>query len=126
MEVARLWACGDLIDQQQEEQERAQIDEALAALGLVPERPVDVGASECWLWPDNVAAWNVFCSVSTQWRVGINGPTGLDYASVIAHMRHGLQVPEQEFDSLYAGVLAAESGALKGFAELRGRNGGKP
>lgn len=31
------------------------------------------------LWPDNLLAVNAFIAMSTQWRVGMNGPTGLDY-----------------------------------------------
>jgi hypothetical protein len=37
--------------------------------------PVDV-------WPDNLAAVNVFISMSTQWNVGMGGPTGLNYVAL--------------------------------------------
>ena len=36
------------------------------------------------IWPENWAAWQAFLSVSTQWSVSMNGPTGLDYTRVKA------------------------------------------
>lgn len=32
--------------------------------------------------PQNVAAWQVWCAASTQWRMGPNGPIGLDLVGV--------------------------------------------
>lgn len=37
---------------------------------------------EVELWAINEPSFVVFDSLSTQWRVGMNGPTGLDYAAV--------------------------------------------
>lgn len=31
------------------------------------------------IWPDNVRAFNLFQGLRTQWRVGMNGPVGLDF-----------------------------------------------
>jgi hypothetical protein len=31
------------------------------------------------VWPENWPAWQLFCRLSTQWRIAMNGPTGLDY-----------------------------------------------
>ena len=31
------------------------------------------------VWPENWPAVSVFLRVSTQWRIGMNGPSGLDY-----------------------------------------------
>jgi hypothetical protein len=31
------------------------------------------------IWPENVEAVNLFAAIGTQWRVGQNGPYGLDY-----------------------------------------------
>ena len=36
------------------------------------------------LWPEHQAAFILFRSVSTQWRYGHAGPTGLDYLGVRA------------------------------------------
>lgn len=34
------------------------------------------------VWPENRTALAVFQAMRTQWRVGINGRTGLDYAAL--------------------------------------------
>ena len=34
------------------------------------------------VWPDNLQAAHVFVAMSTQWRFGMAGPTGLDYAAL--------------------------------------------
>jgi hypothetical protein len=47
------------------------------------------------VWPDNVQAVNTFIAMGTQWRVGMAGATGLDYAALPVVMR-------------LSGVLAAE------------------
>lgn len=39
------------------------------------------------VWPDNILAVNVFVSMSTQWRTGAMGATGLDYNALEATMR---------------------------------------
>lgn len=31
------------------------------------------------IWPDTAGAFDVFTAMSTQWRIGINGISGLDY-----------------------------------------------
>jgi hypothetical protein len=31
------------------------------------------------LWPENWPAWRLFSRLATQWRIAMNGPTGLDY-----------------------------------------------
>ena len=40
-----------------------------------------------YLLPENHKAWELFCACSTQWRVGMAGPTGLDYPAVESVMR---------------------------------------
>jgi hypothetical protein len=39
------------------------------------------------VWPDNWDAAVSFVALSTQWRSGMGGATGLDYASVISYLR---------------------------------------
>jgi len=39
------------------------------------------------VWPDNAPSLNVFIAMSTQWRVGMSGATGLDYAALPGVMR---------------------------------------
>ncbi len=45
-----------------------------AAFGFRPED------SEVEVWPDVWAAYLTFNALRTQWRMGVNGPTGLDYS----------------------------------------------
>jgi hypothetical protein len=41
-------------------------------------------AREEEIYPDNMESVGVFCDMSTQWRVGMSGATGLDYAALPA------------------------------------------
>ena len=65
------------------------------------------------VWPDNVSTLNVFVAMSTQWRVGYNGATGLDYAALpVVEDRVGIKA---DFD----GLRAMEEAALAQMAENR-------
>ena len=65
------------------------------------------------VWPDNVPTLNVFVAMSTQWRVGYNGATGLDYAALpVVEDRVGIRA---DFD----GLRAMEEAALAQMAENR-------
>ena len=55
------------------------------------------------VWPDNAASVNVFIAMSTQWRAGMGGATGLDYSALPVVMRHaGIKRADQPaiFDDL--------------------------
>jgi len=70
-----------------------------------------------YLWPCNVAAWDIWCDVQSQWRHGMGGPTGLDYAGVRAHLDEiGLYGEERR--EVYAGIRAAERATIEARAEL--------
>lgn len=51
--------------------------EEAAMFGLTLEEAED--AKSIQIWPDNLDSVNVFIAMSTQWRIGHNGATGLDY-----------------------------------------------
>lgn len=51
----------------------------LEAFGLLAE---DVGEATIEVWPENWLPVKVFSMLSTQWRVGPGGPTGLDYGVI--------------------------------------------
>ncbi|MFZ4498752.1 MAG: DUF1799 domain-containing protein [Burkholderiales bacterium] len=107
-EAARLWVRGELAVGGQREQ-----DEALAAFGLVlEEAPED---REFHLWTENVPVWNLWQAVQTQWRIGMNGPTGLDYAGIEALMRMR-NVSRAERPELIEGLQVMEVVALEEFA----------
>lgn len=92
---------------------------ALAGLGL------QTDATELvYLWPDNVRAWNHWQGVQTQWRVGLRGATGLDYAGVRAYLDEA-DLGEQRRD-VFAGIQACERATLDVWAEQRGRESAKP
>lgn len=50
------------------------------ALQPAPQPPV----GEFLLWAEHEAALDLYYAVDTQWRIGVAGPTGLDYAGVRA------------------------------------------
>lgn len=79
-----------------------------SALGLKPDdfigRPVVV-------WPENRQAVQVFLAMRTQWRIGMNGPTGLDY-SVLPEIWRRTKVPPQDRDRVFEEIQLIEGGAL--------------
>lgn len=85
----------------------------------MPAQPLVLHDQEFHLWPDNVEAWLLFVSLRSQWRIGVGGSTGLDYAAVLDHLRAGLRLSRRKIDELYPLIVAAEGGALQGWAETR-------
>ncbi len=59
-------------------------EEELDAIGLLREDVEDT--SDVEVWPENWVPFKVFNKVSTQWRVGAGGATGLDYNVVYSTM----------------------------------------
>lgn len=49
--------------------------------------PEDFEAQEIEVWTENKAVFDLFSLMGTQWRIGMGGPTGLDYGAVLAVMR---------------------------------------
>ncbi|OFJ47656.1 hypothetical protein BA896_000165 [Janthinobacterium lividum] len=71
----------------------------------------DVAADPVDIWPDNVAAFEIFSFLGTQWRIGMSGATGLDYNVVYRKMDRLLLTPE-EYDALERDIQIMESAAL--------------
>lgn len=90
---------------------------AIAALGLLEQQPAE---HVVYLWPDNVVAWNCWQGVQTQWRVGMGGATGLDYAGVRAFLDEQ-QLAGDERREVFAGIQACERATLEVWAEQRER-----
>lgn len=63
------------------------------------------------LWPEHVAAVDVFCAMNTQWAVGPSGPIGLNYAS-LGEVWRRLKVPPLDRDRVFADLRVLESAAL--------------
>ena len=70
------------------------------------------------MWPDNHAAFILFNNLSTQWRIGMGGPTGLDYAAVYPLLDRAAKDP-QEWDELFSDIQVMEGAALKQIDENR-------
>lgn len=127
--AARLWAAGQLefpgeSDEAETETAARQSEtlNALAAFGLVPDAPPVREQEQCCLWPELWPALECFLSLSTQWTVGMGGPTGLPYAElrqcVADNSPKGSSRPaRRKQGELLALLKAAEAGALKGFAD---------
>lgn len=65
----------------------------------------------CEVWPDNVQALNVFIAMATQWRSGMAGATGLDYAALPVVMRLA-GVPFAERAGVFESIRILEGAAL--------------
>lgn len=81
-------------------------EEKLAAFGL---RPSDYKPFE--VWPENWAAFSLFASLSTQWRVGPAGATGLDYL-VLYRELDDMGLTGDEREQMKADIRELEAGAL--------------
>lgn len=63
------------------------------------------------LWPETLPPLRVFAALSTQWRVGFGGATGLDYGVLPTTLRL-LGVPRAEWPELFADIRTMERAAL--------------
>lgn len=70
------------------------------------------------VWPDNLHTVNSFISLSTQWRVGMNGPTGLDYGAVPVVMRMA-GIPRADWPEVFDGLRVMEDAALEAIRKQR-------
>lgn len=64
------------------------------------------------VWPDNVAPVNVFVAMSTQWRVGPGGATGLDYG-VLPQVMRMVGVAAKDRADIFNDVRTMEAEALE-------------
>ena len=92
----------------------------LASFGFLPE---DFANDFVFVWPEHRQAFDVFCAMQTQWRMGGGGmggsvPTGLDYPALQAVMQL-LDVPKAARVQVFADVRAMEGAALDAMAEAR-------
>ena len=63
------------------------------------------------VWPDNLEAVNLFVTVGTQWRVGPNGPYGLDY-NVLHHKLDRMGLTPERYAELEEEIRILEGAAL--------------
>jgi hypothetical protein len=83
--------------------------EEAALFGLTVEEasgpPVEV-------WPDNFLPVNVFMSMTTQWRIGMNGVTGLDYSALEPVMRM-MGVSRKKWPEVFQDIGIMEGAAME-------------
>ncbi|QPN47998.1 DUF1799 domain-containing protein [Priestia aryabhattai] len=85
----------------------------MAFLGLTPD---DIETDEVEVLPD---AWPAFClfeALGTQWRLGLGGPSGLDYATIPAAASM-LGIKRRELTSIFPDLRIMEHEALTVMAE---------
>ena len=118
-QAARLWASGHLTTQTDDDDDTATntqvLDEAFAFWGLqadtsaqAPEPP-----AVFYLWPECVDAWGLWQRIQTQWRVGMAGRDGLDYAGLCAYLHEVERIKPRKFAEVFAFLQAMESAALE-------------
>lgn len=66
-------------------------------------------AVDCW--PEHEAAVAVFARLTTQWRTGFSGATGLDYVALPTVFRLA-GVPRADWPALFDDIRVMERGAL--------------
>jgi len=64
------------------------------------------------IWPDNIIAVNVFVAMSTQWRTGVSGATGLDYG-VLPHVMRLVGVGVKDRAAVFDEIRLMEDAALE-------------
>jgi hypothetical protein len=64
------------------------------------------------VWPENMASYQLFRQLGTQWRIGMSGPTGLVYEAVFDMLdRKGYD--EGKWWQMFADIQVMENAALK-------------
>lgn len=63
------------------------------------------------IWPENQESISLFSRVSTQWRVGMNGPTGLDYMPLF-HQMDRMGLTPDRYDQMLDDIRVIEAEAL--------------
>jgi hypothetical protein len=80
----------------------------LSAWGLTPE---DVEPDPVEVWPDHWPVVRLFAQMTGQWRIGFNGPTGLDYSFAFSRMDR-MQLDPAAYDEMLDALHVMEMAAL--------------
>lgn len=70
------------------------------------------------IYPEHELPIRVFSALATQWRIGMGGPTGLDYAALPAVMDL-LCVSQRKRGAVFDDLRILESAALSVMSEAR-------
>lgn len=82
--------------------------------------PAPTEPKKFWLWPCNVRTYALWRACQTQWRVGMQGRTGLDYAGVQVVMNR-MRFRGQEGTDAFFGLQAMEIAAVNVWTEEANR-----
>jgi hypothetical protein len=63
------------------------------------------------VWPDCIAAINLFCQIGSQWRMSQAGPYGLDY-NVLYHKLDRMNLTPDEYQQMEDDIRTLETAAL--------------
>lgn len=80
----------------------------MAAAGLTE---ADLEADAIEVWPEHYEVFMVFRSIQTQWRMGMGGPTGLDY-NVLYHKLDRMNLSKDEYEQMEVDIQVMEHAAL--------------
>lgn len=94
--------------------EPAATAEELAVFGFSPEDYDETFE----IWPDGWLSFLVMDAMSTQWRTGAGGATGLDYGVLHGVMRL-VGVPAKDRQTVFQDIRVMESEALAVMADMR-------
>jgi Phage related hypothetical protein (DUF1799) len=87
--------------------------EQLAAFGLTA---ADYPRPDVEIWPENATAFQVFCRLITQWRMGFRGPVALDY-NVLPFVFRMARVSRDQWPQVFEQLRVMEDAALAAMNE---------
>ncbi|WP_232916939.1 DUF1799 domain-containing protein [Pseudomonas corrugata] len=87
----------------------------LAAFGMTL---ADIPDEDYEVWPDNWSAFRLFEAMSTQWRTGMGGASGLDYNALppVASM---LGIKRRELSEAFQDIRVMEAEAMLVMSESK-------
>lgn len=78
----------------------------------------EIPEEDVYVWDCNWDTFNVFYHLSTQWRTGMGGPTGLDYNTIIP-VGKMLGLKKKQINTLFPDLQVMENEALITMEENR-------
>lgn len=87
-------------------------NESVNGFGLVIEGPAEIKMEEFYLWPENVAVWNLWVEIQTQWHVSDGQRTGLKYEGVMICLNLCRSVAKRNRPEVFKLLQAMECSAL--------------
>ncbi|OBS35867.1 DUF1799 domain-containing protein [Pseudomonas syringae] len=78
----------------------------------------DIPVEEVEVWPDSWKAFRLFESLSTQWRTGPGGASGLDYSAIPA-TAHMVGLKRHELPGIFSDLRTLEVEALLVMSESK-------